>query len=123
MRDTITAKCCKIYKIYYIDNLTAGNWVNGGWTPKEYQSWVDSQIKTAIANSTNNTNSAIVRTCPVYKPYTSPGLTQCGQCPEQAQLFNIKTRLCEYCPAGRIYNYVRHTCDYNVACPDGSAFN
>jgi hypothetical protein len=91
MRDTINAKCCKIYKFIYIDNLTASNWMNGGWTPEEYQTWMGSQVKSAIANTTNET---LVRSCSITNPYASADLAQCGQCPDQNMLFNIKSRLC-----------------------------
>lgn len=32
MQDTLAAKCCKIYKILYVDNLNAPNWLTGGYT-------------------------------------------------------------------------------------------
>lgn len=103
MKDTINARCCKIYKYIYIDNLTASNWINGGWTPQQYQAWMGSQIKNVIANNSNN--NTLVRSCSMLAPYANSDLSQCGQCPDQNMLFNIKTRLCQQCPSGKIFNY------------------
>lgn len=33
MKDTIDAKCCKVYNILYSDNLNATNWLYGNFTP------------------------------------------------------------------------------------------
>lgn len=91
MRDTINSKCCIVYQILYVDNLTANNWLNGGWTPQEYQNWMGEQVNNTIKNSSNQT---IVRTCPLLTPYVSSNLTHCGQCPDQDTFFNIRTRQC-----------------------------
>ena len=37
MQDTITSKCCTIYKTIYLDNLKAENWEYGNISAEEYE--------------------------------------------------------------------------------------
>lgn len=101
MQDTLAAKCCKIYKFLYVDNLNAPNWLTGGYTSEEYKAWVNSQLQQASAGF----NDTLVRSCQTYSPYSAPDMLSCGQCNDPSMLFNLKTRQCELCPNGKIFNY------------------
>lgn len=79
------------------------------------------QVQNAIA--TNAPNATLVRTCPISTPYALQGLALCSQCSDLSLFFNIRSRQCEPCPLNTIFNYLTHSCDFNVACPPGSQFN
>jgi hypothetical protein len=91
MNDTINSRCCQVYNFIYVDNLTASNWINGGWSPQQYQTWMSQQVQNAISL---NPNQTLVRSCPLSTPYASLDLSQCNQCQTQNLLFNIQTRQC-----------------------------
>lgn len=119
MQDTLAAKCCKIYKILYVDNLNAPNWLTGGYTTDQYRAWVNESLR----NASLGANYTLAHTCQALTPYSAPDMLSCGQCNDPSMLLNLKTRQCQHCPNGKIFNYQYHRCDYDIVCPAGSKFN
>ncbi len=74
MQDTVDAKCCKVYKILYVDNLNNSNWLSGNYTPQEYSAWINEKI------AQNSANDTIIKVCPIFSPFTSDNLESCSAC-------------------------------------------
>lgn len=117
MQETIDSKCCKVYTILYNDNLNASNWFYGNQTADQYKTSMAQRIKNASGNDT------FVRLCPIYTPYVADDMKSCVVCEDQNALFNLQTRQCQQCPIGKIFNYDKHRCEFDVVCPSGSVFN
>ena len=117
MKDTLNSKCCKIYNIFYYENLNATNGRYGNQSPEDYEASLQALKDEAEGNDT------LSRSCPISQPYPNEDFTQCTNCEDVTAIYNLETRKCEQCPIGKIFNYQSRTCDYNVTCPSGTQFN